>query len=1282
MKTLDKHYLSLQFQIRIFSKDGTEFQSFFEDILEKAFSDFQKIRPYGNKGDGGNDGYRETLGVYYQVYAPRTPKVNEKEAAEKFEDDFQKLNAKWDQISKIKEYNFVFNDKYGGSTQLLEEVKAKLKASNPNIEFKLFLAKDLESVFFQLSESDILGLGFNIDQRQSVSNAYKYLETINTEFDRENIAFVKKLLENIKGIISALGDENLSLEYEILESRCIQKSEKIDEARERYENIAKRHPHDARPFLYLAEICLAEVDLDGNKKFLEKAETIDGSFSLLKLQQILRRQYLEEKISAESIEENAFPDDPKIKANFYRLYGLLLENSGEQTKAESFIAKAIHLNPDRFSAYLDNISLIERRMLDSQDEAPRLQLSQSLLDEIGKVASRFAVYGDIGARNMVYLSTKKLNAFLVQENARELENVAKDIFNGVLACYFDKRIEHIVAGVFKLVSLPNNELNQLLAYLTNSKRKISDDLSEVLIYQFALRDALYTTGKSFFEETGNQKYLDFVHDLENENHERVLVFLENKIPFALALASTLRSSLALRRKIIENLPDDNNIQKDKLELLLNFDEKDFDEAFQILKRLDISSLSYFECTPLLHVARQKQAWDFEILLLEKFLEKEKGEKEIFILELQLLFAYLNLKKFQDVIELGEKLIDEDSNKRFLDSKNRDALITNTLIACLERGKVDVDIFKRARKLVEKFPLESPSLEFKAGIEAEIYLNCDEVEKALWTVIDGVKNKKILSAKEYARLYILFVNIGNRMDLNLDSLDKVQNNTFVKLSNKDQWYSIGNNNELDALPIAKSNEKYSSFIDKKLEDMVVFENKYSSEKNEGEIERIYTIEKYILWQVVQNFHKLAKDGDLEWAQMIEIPQKEDSIDPENLLKYLKDLNSRTEPFFDLYCKNNFPLAILAVSEGGLIPAIGSIQNENRGYIHFSVGTNDEREKQTKLAKKVINEKMRFYIDGTSALMLSEIGLLEKIHAHLPNMKVPQSVIAMFGEIANRFRYIPGQTGHTMGYARGKITLTTIEQDRRDLIQVNIRASVKLLEANRQNIGVISSASKMDCLSEARVPDELSDACILAQKENLPVLTEDHLYLDFNELETKKKSPEYFSSWALIRVLYDEGHLTFDDYLDYFGYLSSYRFRFLSFNPDDIEKAVFGDREPISVKPENIRKLNFPLTLSEEYGVSFRDAFRVVGIFLFRVLMNDITALDDTSKIFVEIINSFPTTMGKKELGYLLLRVFVKVFEGDKPIKFCKIEDKLKYQKVDKLLEIAESYNVEAKPIGQN
>ena len=75
MKPLDTNYLSLQFKDRIYSKNGTEFQSFFENIMEKAFSDFQKIRPYGNQGDGGNDGYRKNAGIYYQVYSPNTPKI-------------------------------------------------------------------------------------------------------------------------------------------------------------------------------------------------------------------------------------------------------------------------------------------------------------------------------------------------------------------------------------------------------------------------------------------------------------------------------------------------------------------------------------------------------------------------------------------------------------------------------------------------------------------------------------------------------------------------------------------------------------------------------------------------------------------------------------------------------------------------------------------------------------------------------------------------------------------------------------------------------------------------------------------------------------------------------------------------------------------------------------------------------------------------------------------------------------------------------------------------------
>src|SRR5262249_24565645 len=111
---LDKHYLSLQFWNKVYQKTGTEFQAFFEAIMEKAFPGFQKIKPYGNEGDKGNDGYRPIEGIYYQAYAPFEPGEKEAEAAKKFKDDFAKLKDGWDKIATIKELDFVYNDKGSG----------------------------------------------------------------------------------------------------------------------------------------------------------------------------------------------------------------------------------------------------------------------------------------------------------------------------------------------------------------------------------------------------------------------------------------------------------------------------------------------------------------------------------------------------------------------------------------------------------------------------------------------------------------------------------------------------------------------------------------------------------------------------------------------------------------------------------------------------------------------------------------------------------------------------------------------------------------------------------------------------------------------------------------------------------------------------------------------------------------------------------------------------------------------------------------------------------------
>ncbi len=96
MTPLDKNYLSLQFWNKVYQKNGIQFQTFFEEIMERT-PGFQKIKPYGSEGDKGNDGYRPAEGIYYQVHAPTEPGEKEGDAAQKFKDDFAKLKNGWGQ---------------------------------------------------------------------------------------------------------------------------------------------------------------------------------------------------------------------------------------------------------------------------------------------------------------------------------------------------------------------------------------------------------------------------------------------------------------------------------------------------------------------------------------------------------------------------------------------------------------------------------------------------------------------------------------------------------------------------------------------------------------------------------------------------------------------------------------------------------------------------------------------------------------------------------------------------------------------------------------------------------------------------------------------------------------------------------------------------------------------------------------------------------------------------------------------------------------------------------
>lgn len=153
----DERYIArLQFQNELLKSDGHKFQDLFVKIMQKSNSDFSPVKPHGNVGDRKNDGFDKVKGTYYQVYAPENIEIKVTEAVSKLKEDFEGLKSYWSSIYPIKEFYFTVNDKYKGLYPAVYEALADLEKDNSDIKFNPFIAKDLEDIFINLPDDDIV----------------------------------------------------------------------------------------------------------------------------------------------------------------------------------------------------------------------------------------------------------------------------------------------------------------------------------------------------------------------------------------------------------------------------------------------------------------------------------------------------------------------------------------------------------------------------------------------------------------------------------------------------------------------------------------------------------------------------------------------------------------------------------------------------------------------------------------------------------------------------------------------------------------------------------------------------------------------------------------------------------------------------------------------------------------------------------------------------------------------------------------------------------------------
>lgn len=152
-----KYLALLQFRLRVHESDGDSFEKLFARILDFRFKHFKPVKAWGNLGDRKNDGFDESTGCYYQVYAPENIKNSRTltDAIKKLKVDFKGLYEQWDDVVPIKEFRFVVNDKFNGIHPDLTRALKELEEEYPDIKFSSFIAKDLRNILFELEEAEI-----------------------------------------------------------------------------------------------------------------------------------------------------------------------------------------------------------------------------------------------------------------------------------------------------------------------------------------------------------------------------------------------------------------------------------------------------------------------------------------------------------------------------------------------------------------------------------------------------------------------------------------------------------------------------------------------------------------------------------------------------------------------------------------------------------------------------------------------------------------------------------------------------------------------------------------------------------------------------------------------------------------------------------------------------------------------------------------------------------------------------------------------------------------------
>lgn len=1020
------------------------------------------------------------------------------------------------------------------------------------------------------------------------------------------------LFSQVELLLVDFGDPTLIERAKTIEASLDYRLEDIHLAKSKLLNIIESNTEAYGAMLEYIDICEAAPEPEDAAEQYEKiVRTINPDHPRLEMLDALRAYRSEDTAKENAKKELPEFDDALLKLRFLIQKSIIFDVAGNTSSRNNLLAVAMKEFPYSPRPHLFSFIFNAVDTLRSKPSKDELQLCLSFCREQKKLAEK---KDEITIRDRIAWHYHSLivkgELFQIYGIDEDINQTSEELTRLLLSVFPDRNILSILLDVLSRVHLPKEEYSKLLGILEASKVQKSDELLQQILIQGIQYEDLYERAIRFFDNQENGVLSKLIKDMELRDVEAVsktlnaiasnefaLAFI-NLFPdrdFALELFSNIEISGAT--------PLDYDFAK--VGLLAEIGQPE--EALRLMAALDISQLTPIALQRLADISYDHQEWPLFIMVGEQLLPNLNSEKQKADLLAQLGICYCKEGDDSKAVEYCEIALE----------KHEVLLVQNVkslMWACSDcygrLGKPD-----EAYKVFKRYGIE-PTFELKV-MEAQCVLKTNKQDKqqlAKECLFEAFMRSKNYDDRVFVSAFAVINEVGKSPEKL--GMEKASLGSYMKLDGIG-WFFLGAKKQAMGATAIEAGESYNALIDQPLGSEISWPaDKFSSPETTRKITHILTAIGYLTARSQEGLDNLAKLGT-EPIWTVQALKEDGTLDVDNLTDFLKGQFKKSNKFFEQYISNVLPFAFLATMEGDIAKAVAKISKEEKGYIRCNNGTSEDIQRQSEVAKRVLAGEP-CVLDGLSALMLAEAGLLEQVVKQVPHLCVPVSVISYLRKLASDMDPANSSEGRG-GLVGGKLYFTPKSESREGSFYAKLLAAAETLDKlENKTIGRLIREDDKDGLLHS-LPPSLSEPVHIASEKNSCLLMDDFFLLKVYE-HSEQKSLEGFSSISLVKELYSNGHVSLEEYLSFFSLLAGYRYHLLPISVEEmlssvLPKSSFG---LVSFEPKNIEYLRLGLTLSPGYGVDETVSLRILSLFFAELITDDTVTEDICDTIFAYTI----------------------------------------------------------------